>query len=621
LPNFGGQTFFFRSIGMMSRIVSLSLVFFGVTSYAATQEVIKIAPQRQVAPGDKKVAKVAHIRLAGSLDETPIASDSIFGTIGENLKAKLDRIVKASKDDDIQAIFIQFDGIEGGWAKVEEIRRAIANAKKAGKKVYAILETGEARDYLAACEADMIALPPSGTLMIVGLRAEINFFKDLLERFGIRAEFLQMGIFKAAAEPFTRSKMSEAAKSQYNLVFDDFFTNSYVGSILRSRGKKGRIIDAKSVVDIVNTAPHTASASLKLGLVDHLAYPDEFRDIIKKDLGASEIKMVQDYGKKKADDIDFSSPLAILKLLSPARTITTTSKKDKIALIYAIGAIVDGKSSKSLFEGGSVGATTLIEAIKQAEADPKVKAIVLRVDSPGGSASASDLIWNELRRCKKPVVASMSDTAASGGYYISMGTKKVYAEPSTLTGSIGVVSGKIALKGLMEKYGVNTEVISRGTNSGLLSRFDGFSDSERKAMEAVMQEIYDQFLEKTIEGRKMAGKTFTREQLLKLAEGRIWSGRQAFEHGLIDALGGLDAAIADAKTMGGLAKDADVDYLVLPKPTSFLDSLLEKNMGLDAKALLRTQPELRDALRSIEPLLSNSRNQVWMMAPAAMWMR
>ncbi|MEI7687045.1 MAG: signal peptide peptidase SppA [Planctomycetota bacterium] len=608
---------------MAMRILSAGWILFALAAHAGAQapEVIKVAPQRQLAPGEKKVAKVAHIRFAGELSESPVANDSLFGTIHENLKIKLDRIQKASKDDDVQAIVIHFDGIEGGWAKVEEIRRVIANAKKAGKKVYAYLETGEARDYLAASDADLIAMPPSGALMIVGIRAEITFFKDLLESLGIRADFLQMGIFKAAAEPYTRSKMSEAAKSQYNLVFDDFFLNSYVGSIFRSRNKKGRIADAAAVVDIVNTAPHTARTSLSLGLIDHLAYPDEFRDIIKKDLGASELKVIQDYGKKKAEDIDFSNPFAIFKLLAPPRVSTTVGKKDKIALIYAIGAIVDGKSSRSLFDSSSVGSTTLIEAIKQAEADPKVKAIVLRVDSPGGSALASDLIWNELRLCKKPVIASMSDTAASGGFYISMGTKKVYAEPSTLTGSIGVVGGKIALKGLMEKYGVNTEVISRGANSGLLSRFDGFSPSERKAMELVMKEIYDQFLDKTIEGRRVAGKTFTREQLLKLAEGRIWSGRQAFEHGLIDALGGLDAAIADAKTMGGLAKDAEVEYLILPKPTNFLDSLLDKNLGASAKTLLQAQPELRDALRAIEPLLQNSRNQVWMIAPTATWLR
>jgi protease-4 len=598
----------------------LSAVFFltavALSARAQEPETLKVAPDKTI-----KLAKLAHIRLAGDLDESPVSSDSLFGAVGENLKMKLERIQKASQDKDIQGIVIQFDGIQGGWAKIGEIRRAITEAKKAGKKVYAYLESGEARDYLAAAEADLIGMPPSGSLMLVGIRAEITFFKDLLEKLGIRADFLQMGIFKAAAEPYTRSKMSAEAKSQYNHVIGDFFANAYVGSILRSRGKKGKISDAASVEAIINTAPHTASKAHAAGLIDHLAYADEFKDIIKNQLHAEELKIVHDYGKKKADDIDLSNPFNIFKLLAPAKSAAAAGKKDKVAIIYAIGAIMDGKSGRSLLDGGTVGSTTLIEAIKQADADPKVKAIVLRVDSPGGSALASDLIWNELRRCKKPVIASMSDVAASGGYYISMGTKKVYAEPGTLTGSIGVVGGKIALKGALEKYGVNTEVISRGANSGLLSRFDGFSDSERKAMEAMMQEIYDQFLDKTIAGRKAAGKNFTRKQLLDLAEGRIWSGKQAFEHGLVDALGGLDAAIADAKSMGGIAAGADVDYLILPKPGNFLDSLLDKGLGMELKTLLRAQPELREGLRAIEPFLHDTRGQVWMMAPTATWLR
>jgi protease-4 len=603
---------------MTARVLSPALLLFAFTLHVGAQdaETIKVAPDKTI-----KLAKLAHIRLAGDLDESPVASDPLFGTVSENFKMKLERIQKASQDKDIQGIIIQFDGIQGGWAKIEEIRRVIAEAKKAGKKVFAYLETGEAKDYLAAAEADLIALPPSGAIMLVGIRAEITFFKDLLEKLGIRADFLQMGIFKAAAEPYTRSKMSPEARSQYNHVIGDFFANSYVGSILRSRGKKGKISDAASVEAIINTAPHMASKARDVGLVDHLAYPDDFKDIIKKSLFAEDVKIVQDYAKKKADELDLSNPFNIIKLLAPAKSASASGKKDKIAIIYAIGAIMDGKSGRSLLDGGTVGSTTLIEAIKQADADPKVKAIVLRVDSPGGSALASDLIWNELRRCKKPVIASMSDVAASGGYYISMGTKKVYAEAGTLTGSIGVVGGKIALKGLMEKYGVNTEVISRGANSGLLSRFDGFSDSERKAMEALMQEIYDQFLDKTIEGRKVAGKHFTRDQLLKLAEGRIWSGKQAYDHGLVDAIGGLDDAIADAKAMGGLARNADVDYLILPKPANFLDSLFDKGLGMELKTLLRTQPELREGLRAIEPFLHETRGQVWMMAPTATWLR
>lgn len=210
----------------------------------------------------------------------------------------------------------------------------------------------------------------------------------------------------------------------------------------------------------------------------------------------------------------------------------------------------------------------------------------------------------------------MSDIAASGGYYISMGARKVYAQPGTLTGSIGVVSGKISLKGLLDKVGVTTDTISRGANSGMLSSFEGFTASERKAMEAIMKDIYDQFLDTVIVGRKNAGKNFTRDELLKLAEGRIWSGRQACEHGLVDGLGSLDDAIAEAKVMGGLARDADVDYLVLPKAASFLDSLMENGLGgIQGVDLMSRDPELATYLRLLEPMLQLRREPVWLMAP------
>src|SRR5262249_33323179 len=238
----------------------------------------------------------------------------------------------------------------------------------------------------------------------------------------------------------------------------------------------------------------------------------------------------------------------------------------KIAVIYATGPIVSGKSSADLFGEGTVGSTTMVEAIRKAEEDGTVKAIVLRVDSPGGSALASDLIWNELAKSKKPVVASMSDVAASGGYYISTAAKKIYAEPGTLTGSIGVVGGKLVIGGLEDKIGLKTEIISRGANANIMSSTTPFSESERKAWTAMMKDVYEQFLTKALAGRKKAGKSMTREDLEKLAGGRVWTGRQAKANGLIDELGTLEDAITAAKEMAGMAKSADPELMILPKP-------------------------------------------------------
>ena len=261
-----------------------------------------------------------------------------------------------------------------------------------------------------------------------------------------------------------------------------------------------------------------------------------------------------------------------------------------MAVIYATGAITTGKSASSLLGSETMGSDTIIKAIRQAEADKTVKAIVLRVDSPGGSALASDLMWNELKQCKKPIVASMSDVAASGGYYISMAAGKIYAEPGTITGSIGVVGGKLATRGLWDKIGVKTEVIARGAHSGILTSDEPFSDSERKAMTGLMQDVYDQFVDKALEGRLKAGKKMTRKELLDLAGGRVWTGRQAKENGLIDELGTLSDALAAAAKLGGLPADKAPDLLELPKSKGMLDSLLgdqEVSLSLLGPALRR----------------------------------
>lgn len=564
------------------------------------------------------VPQIAHIRLAGALDEAPVAPDPLFGSSPENFRSKLERIRKAQNDKNIQGLVLHLDGLQIGFAKMEELRKVIAEFKKSGKKVFTYMESGDAKDYLIACEGDKVCMPAPGWLMLVGTRTEIMFYKDLLERLGIRADFLQMGVFKFAAEPFIRNSMSKEAKAQYNLVLDDFFANCYVGSIARSRKGKKNMAPA-DIIKMIDEGPFTAQKALKLGLIDEINYFEDFEDSMKKSLGAKEIKIVKDYGSEKKKDLDLSNPFALLKLLSPPKTSAGT-KANRIALIYAVGPIVSGKGGSSLLGGDMVGSTSMIEAIREAENDPKVKAIVLRIDSPGGSALASDLIWNELKRCKKPVVASMSDVAASGGYYIAMGTKKVYAQPGTLTGSIGVVGGKLALGGLYDKVGLKTETLSRGKNSGILSSTNPFTDSEKKAMELLMKEVYDQFLDKVQENRAANGHKFNRKQLIDLAEGRIWTGSQALERGLVDTLGGLDDAIADAKVMGGLAKDADVDYLILPKPRSFLDTLAEGGSPLSTLSskelsVLANLPEIGEHARMVDAMMQMRTEPVWVMLP------
>jgi protease-4 len=267
----------------------------------------------------------------------------------------------------------------------------------------------------------------------------------------------------------------------------------------------------------------------------------------------------------------------------------------KIAVVYAIGPIMTGKSESGLF-GQFMGSTTIVEALRKANDDKQVAAIVLRIDSPGGSAIASDLIWNQTQVIEKPIVASMGDVAASGGYYIAMGTDKIVATPATVTGSIGVVGGKLAIRGLYKKIGITTETIERGKNSGLFGSSGKWTDSQRAVVKTMMEDIYDQFTTKAAKGRNMPV-----EDLRKLAGGRIYTGRQAKEKGLVDQLGTLEDAIVEAKKLAGLDKDAEVKIVVLPEPTSFFETLFgdmdaEKEVrlgeGLDAVA-----PELTEVAR------------------------
>jgi protease IV len=574
-----------------------------------------------VSAADGPVA-LAHIKLSGDLDEAPVSPDPLTGGSSENFKSKLDRIKKAKADKTIQGLYLHIDGAGIGWGKLDELTRALADFRKSGKKVFAYVDSAETMDYLLAAACDEVCMPESGTLMLTGLRAEVTFYKDLFDKIGVQADMLAMGEAKTAAEPFTRTSLTAASRKQLKGVLDDHFDHDLVGRIVKER--KAQKFTKEQVEKIIDEGPYTAKTALKLGLIDRVAYADAYRDDLKKMLDADAMKIVKNYGQAKKDDIDFSNPFALFKLLATPKE--KPSDKPKVAVIYAVGPIGMGKGGAGLLGISSVGSETIIEAIRQAEEDKTVKAIVLRVDSPGGSALASDLMWNELVKCKKPVIASMSDVAASGGYYISMGTRKIYAEPGTLTGSIGVVGGKISLGGVYENIHLKTEVLSRGANAGLLSLQRPFSDSERKAMTALMGDVYDQFLDKALEGRKRAGKKMTRDELVKLAGGRVWTGRQALANGLIDELGTLDDAIADAWKTANMPADKEPELLILPKPKSLLDTLLSS--GSDAKTLdlrfaplLRDMPEVTRKLGSVETLLRLRGEPVWLMTPYRMEVR
>ncbi len=556
---------------------------------AAKQEADKKsgAKKEEAKPKIEKV-RFARLTLDSSLPESP-ESSSPFGSIQSDLRSLLNRLDKAAKDDKIKGLVLDISNPGLGRGKINEVRQAIADFRKQGKKVYAQLEMGMPEDYLIATACDEIVMPESGVLVVPGVRMEAMFFRGTLAKLGVKADFLHMGDAKGAAESLTRRSYSKPVKENLSALVDDLY-DQMIETIATDRKLK-----KDEVVKLVDIGLLSATKAKECGLVDRLAYPHELREALDNEDKERDFVYVENYGKQ-AVDTDFSGPAGLFKLLGAMSSSSSSSKGSdkKIAIVYAVGPITTGESAQDLFGGSSVGSTTMVEALRKAAKDDKVAAIVLRIDSPGGSAIASDLIWSEIESIKKPVVASMGDVAASGGYYIAMGTDHIIAEPGTVTGSIGVVGGKIAIKGLYDKIGVSVDTISRGKNSGLFSESSGFSPSEREAFEASMRETYKQFTTKAAEGRDMKV-----EDLEKLAGGRVYTGRQAKKNGLIDELGTLGDAIAKAKSLAGLDKDEKVKLETLPEPVDFFESLFgdtkgEKEVRLDISGLA---PELEPLIR------------------------
>jgi protease-4 len=557
----------------------------------------KPAAAAEVKPEEKKSSKVqtlALFALDSDLPEGP-GQGGFLGDLAPGLHKIIERIDRATKDEKIGGIVLRLQNPALGSGKVGELRAAVARARKAGKKVYALVDDITNGDYLLAAACDEIIMPPSGSVTISGVRAEVTFYKDLLDKVGVKADMLQVGDFKGAAEPVTRSEMSPEFRKQFESVIDDLY-NQMVDTIAAERK-----LDRGRVKDLLDQGLFTAAAAKEAGLIDRVAYEDEFRASLKDQAKADEIKLADDYGKQKVD-VDFSGfggMMKLMEMISGGGESKKTSKGKKIAIVYAVGVIMPGESASGLFEA-TLGGETLVKALRKAEEDENVAAIVLRVNSPGGSALASDLVWREVTRIKKPIVASMGDMAASGGYYISMGADKILAEPRTLTGSIGVVGGKMALAGLFNKLGIKTEVISRGKNSGWESMDQPFTASEREAWLSIMKDIYQQFTTKAAAGRKME-----LAELEGLAQGRIYTGRQAVANKLADQLGTLDDAVAEAKKLAGLGENDAVERLILPEPKSFFEELL-MGPSLEASAGRTLQRELQATMPGLLDVLDDA---------------
>jgi protease-4 len=436
------------------------------------------------------------------------------------------------------------------WGKVQEVRDAILDFRRSGKPAIAYLEYADDRIYYLASACTRIYLMPTAQLDVNGVASYEVFLRGTLDLAGAYPDFLHVGQYKTAANQFTEKTFTEAHREMSESLTRDTF-EQLVRGIAEGRRKSEAEVRA-----LVDEGPFLARDALARGLVDGLAYPDQLDDVAKLPGGAM----------KRLEDDDYTK-------VSP--TSLGLNKGPKIALIYATGIITSGQSGLDPMNGPVLGSETINRYIRQVRDDDSVKAIVVRVDSPGGSAVASDAIWRELsitrdQKPSRPLVVSMSDLAASGGYYIAMAAPYIVAQPGTLTGSIGVITGKFVTGGTWSKLGANLEAVSIGRNAEMTSPIRPFNESERAKVQEGIEAFYDGFVEKAAKSRHMAP-----QKLESLARGRVWTGRQAKAVGLVDALGGLETALAVAKQRAKLAPDAEVQVVVYPPRRTFYDVLTE----------------------------------------------
>jgi protease IV len=509
-----------------------------------------------------KVPELHEIRLSDAPAEEP--GNEIFSS-GDQLSHQklLDQLSRTVKEPLIKGLFLRVSTLGGSWARANELRSALAEVRKANKPVHCHFDMLDNVGYaVVASSCDRISMGPAGLLMLTGVRAEAVYAKDLLAMVGLQAELLQVGRFKGAADALTRSDMPSEVRETLNALVDDLQAN------LRAAVTEGRKLDDAALRAAIDSAPHAANAALALKLIDAVSFDDEARAKAKAAAHAEKV------ARPLQDDEDDKPGLGdIVKLLFDGKPEKVKGKR--VCLAYLTGTINDAEDGAD--SGSAAG--PFVAAMRRIADDKDIKAMVLRIDSPGGSALASDKMWHAVRRvaARKPVIVSVGDMAASGGYYVASAGTEIFADDVSLVGSIGVVGGKIVGGDLAARLGVHPAALSRGQNSGWMSPFHPFSSSEREAVQRSMQNTYETFLSRVLMGRKLQP-----AQLTAVAEGRIMSGRRAREGGLVDQAGGLTAAIARARTQAGLDDDSPLE--TWPKQRPWLERASRMFAGAESRA-------------------------------------
>ncbi len=446
----------------------------------------------------------------------------------------------AKSDEDIAGILVRINGNSYGMAQLQEMADAILDFRESGRVVLCYLTNCSTGDYIVASTCDGILIHPSAEVRLIGLRTERAFYKGTLDLLGITANIEQIGKYKSGSEALTRKEMSEAHREIQNIILDDLY-EQLVEVIANGRGWTPE--DVKKRID---GGPYTARQAFASELVDRLVYEDELIDVVSELTDKhTDLVTADEYVKSRPYTQNWRVP------------------QPKIAIIEAKGLMITGDSFIDPLTGTQVmGAETIVRAIKNAKDDDSIKAVVLRIDSGGGLVTAADIIWRALVQLRevKPLVVSMGNVAASGGYYIAAPADVIVAEPGTITGSIGVISGKYSLKGLYEKLGVQKEILKRGKHADFYTDYGDYPASEQEIIQKQVKEIYDDFVTKVARGRSKLSTT----DVDNLGRGRIWSGKQGKENGLVDELGGLNLALVIAQEHAELQEKV-VEVIRFPK--------------------------------------------------------
>jgi protease-4 len=491
------------------------------------------------------------LNIGGYLKEYEMKESLFRGTPMDMQKIR--QVLKmAAVDERINGILVHINFLQIGFAKLQELHQLIDAYRQSGKPIIAYMEYGLLRDYYLAIACDSILMPPSGNLLIPGLSAEVTFYKGLLAKVGVEADFEHIGKYKNAPDIYTEQTMSDAQRE----VIDEILDHRYQDVISVVSQRRG--IDKTEVIRLIeNISGFTAEEAVNYGLIDRVCYPDAASDIFMQN----------------GED---STPVTALTYAEISPSDVGLAKGPRVAIIYCEGTIAGGEDGSDLFLDDIMGADRVVRNLESAAESRSIKAIILRISSPGGSALASDMIWHAIMeaRKKKPVIASISDMGASGGYYIAMAADTVVAQAASLIGSIGIYAGKFSLEKLYQKLDLETVRFIRGKNAALFSLQSRFSTSERKVVQKLIHAFYISFVQNAAVCRN---KTY--QDIEQLASGRVWSGPEGMTAGLVDTLGGMDLTLNLVKKRLALDDSDELRLVFYPHKRTFFEQII-KNIAI-----------------------------------------